>query len=585
MASGTDDAEVPVRGVGDCSILLRTMMDGFAHCRMVYDDAGRPADWVYLEVNPAFEHLTGVSDVEGKTALEVFPSIKDDNPELFEMYGRVAAGGGPEAFEVNFHPLNMWMRVSASSPSPGHFVAVFANITERKDMEAALSLAKLSLDRSADMIHWLTRDGRIIYASESSMQRIGRPREELVGSTIFDLDPDMTPEAWERHWADLRETGSLSLRTVHVTSAGEVFPVEVTANYLEIGGHEYDFAFTRDISDRERLESSLRLTQLSVDRSADLIHWIDAKGHLLFASDSTCRRLGYSREELLGMTVFDVDPVMTQTTWADHWQELRREGTLSFESVHRTKQGDIFPVEIVANFVIQGDKEYNFAYARDISHRKHDEQELHKAKAELEARNRQLEETGRRLMRANKELIEIRDALAFQARTDALTGSLNRGAVLARLEDEIARGDRAHTTLAVGVVDIDHFKRINDTYGHPAGDRVLCEIVARSIAALRPYDVFGRFGGEEFLVVVPDVNDDQAREVLERVRNAISATAMVVGADEIILTASIGGVVRTRETAEALVQLADKALYAAKEAGRDRVVMADRGEIAAVDED
>lgn len=136
------------------------------------------------------------------------------------------------------------------------------------------------------------------------------------------------------------------------------------------------------------------------------------------------------------------------------------------------------------------------------------------------------------------------------------------------------RADRDKSVLAAGMLDIDHFKDINDTFGHPIGDRVLCEVVSRSLGALRPYDVFGRFGGEEFLLVVSGIEAGLAREGFERVRRAIEVEPIVVEGEKIRVTASVGGVVRETEASDALIRLADAALYAAKAHGRNRVEMA-----------
>jgi diguanylate cyclase (GGDEF)-like protein len=191
----------------------------------------------------------------------------------------------------------------------------------------------------------------------------------------------------------------------------------------------------------------------------------------------------------------------------------------------------------------------------------------------LQSQNGELAEAARRLEEANRELLDARDALAVQARTDPLTGCLNRGAALLRLEEELVRADREATTLAVGMLDIDHFKEINDTYGHPAGDLVLREVVARSQSALRPYDIFGRFGGEEFLIVIVGADEDQARGTLERVRRAVEAGPVVVDGASISVTVSVGGAGREGECSDALIRLADQALYAAKATGRNRVEM------------
>jgi len=115
--------------------LFENMMEGFAYCRMVYDEKGRPSDFVYIDVNYAFEKLTGLKDVVGKPVSEVIPGIKEASPELFESYGRVAATGLPERFEFHFKSQNQWLSISVYSPGKGFFVAVFEDITARRRME------------------------------------------------------------------------------------------------------------------------------------------------------------------------------------------------------------------------------------------------------------------------------------------------------------------------------------------------------------------------------------------------------------------------------------------------------------------
>ena len=136
--------------------------------------------------------------------------------------------------------------------------------------------------------------------------------------------------------------------------------------------------------------------------------------------------------------------------------------------------------------------------------------------AELRARV----DVGRRFVELYDQLLASQRALEHQARTDSLTQIMNRGAIMARLHEEVARAKREGSTLALGVMDIDHFKRVNDTYGHAAGDQVLREVVRRLTVAVRPYDGLGRIGGEEFLVLIPGAAREDARAVLERVRQA-----------------------------------------------------------------
>ena len=124
--------------------LFQNMLDGFAYCRMLFDADGRPIDFVYLNVNGSFGRLTGLRDVVGKKVTEVIPGIRESQPELLEIYGRVAKTGRPEKFEVDFRPLSLWLSISVYSPHPDHFVAIFDNITERKQAEEALR-AELAL--------------------------------------------------------------------------------------------------------------------------------------------------------------------------------------------------------------------------------------------------------------------------------------------------------------------------------------------------------------------------------------------------------------------------------------------------------
>ena len=119
-------------------LLFDNMLEGFAYCRMIYDEEGRPDDFVYITVNPAFTALTGLTNVMGKKVTDVIPGIRDSNPELFEIYDRVTMTGEPEQFEVEVRQLGIVLNVSVFRPETGHFVAVFENITEHKQLEEEL---------------------------------------------------------------------------------------------------------------------------------------------------------------------------------------------------------------------------------------------------------------------------------------------------------------------------------------------------------------------------------------------------------------------------------------------------------------
>ena len=170
--------------------------------------------------------------------------------------------------------------------------------------------------------------------------------------------------------------------------------------------------------------------------------------------------------------------------------------------------------------------------------------------------------------------MELQQSLRFAATHDFLTRLLNRAEILAGLKRELARSQRMGEPVAVILADIDHFKRINDSLGHAAGDEVLKEVAQRLKSDLRPYDLAGRYGGEEFLFVLPNCNLTPASHRAEQLRLTVSKDPMLTLFGSIPITMSMGVTVNNSDsdlTVEELLQQADQALYAAKEKGRNRV--------------
>ena len=110
--------------------LFENMIDGYAYCKMLFDETNHPIDWIYIEVNKAFEQLTGLKNIKGKKVSEAIPEIIKLEPELFETYGRVTLTGIPESFQLYFKPLKIWLHISVYRPETEHFVAVYENITK-----------------------------------------------------------------------------------------------------------------------------------------------------------------------------------------------------------------------------------------------------------------------------------------------------------------------------------------------------------------------------------------------------------------------------------------------------------------------
>jgi len=176
------------------------------------------------------------------------------------------------------------------------------------------------------------------------------------------------------------------------------------------------------------------------------------------------------------------------------------------------------------------------------------------------------------IQKAKVELLQAQESLRFHAEHDALTGVRNRRAIRDILRKELARCRRERNTLGVILADVDHFKKINDHYGHASGDAVLVTVVQRITATLRSYDLLGRYGGEEFLIIAPGCDLDLAQKLAERVRAAVGDEAIDLGNDMASVSLSLGVTLGTAESdPEFLVAQADTAMYQAKRKGRNRV--------------
>ncbi len=178
-----------------------------------------------------------------------------------------------------------------------------------------------------------------------------------------------------------------------------------------------------------------------------------------------------------------------------------------------------------------------------------------------------------RYFQSTEKLRQAHDQLAQLANTDVLTGVSSRRSFLAGLEAELARARRHDESLSLLMLDIDHFKRVNDVHGHPIGDAVLKQFTATCASMLRAHDLFGRLGGEEFAIALPHTDLDGARSVAEKIRMAIEQAPLTTAAGNIEITVSIG-VAQTQAGQHGIDQLiswADKALYDAKHGGRNQV--------------
>ncbi len=189
--------------------------------------------------------------------------------------------------------------------------------------------------------------------------------------------------------------------------------------------------------------------------------------------------------------------------------------------------------------------------------------------AELQVRLR----AGKRIVELHAELLRAREAIQHEASRDSLTGVYNRNTILAMLQRELARGSRELRPLGVVMADLDRFKSVNDTYGHLAGDDVLREAARRMQEVMRSYDAIGRYGGEEFLILLPGCDELSAYEQAERMRHRLCEKPVIIGDVSYEMSGSFGVaslVPSPTTSSEQLIRKADQAMYLAKSRGRNR---------------
>jgi two-component system cell cycle sensor histidine kinase/response regulator CckA len=255
-----------------------------------------------------------------------------------------------------------------------------ARYREAHDLElsrrALLARHEHLVQLANDIILVADASRHIVEANERALESYGYSREEFLGLRIEDLVPSSDVPALMARLQRLEHEDSYVAETAHRRKDGSTFPAEASGRSIEIGGEKYVHTIVRDITERKRAEAELALTGFSVNHASDSVFWLDPDGRILFVSDSTCERHGYSRDELLTMTVEDLDPSHSREEWAEHWREVKETGALEIETTHRTKEGTWFPVEIRNNYVTFEGVEYGCVFARDITERKQAEETL-----------------------------------------------------------------------------------------------------------------------------------------------------------------------------------------------------------------
>ncbi|MDD2864112.1 MAG: PAS domain S-box protein [Methylococcales bacterium] len=316
-------------------------------------------------------------------SMQIFDIDPDFTREHWEEYKDARAVGSPSVTLETRHQtkdgriFSVEVRVS-SIPYQGknYNMSLVRDISERKAKDKENSLLNHALNHVQEAVWLIGQDAKIHYVNEKACHETGLAREKLLTLTITDVDPDFPSERWSEHWQNLQAKRAITLESSLQTKDGHIFPIEVNANYFEFGGESYNLAFSRDISERKATENRLALLNYALDHVGEAAWLIDENTKFHYNNAEASRAIGYSREELLELGVPDIDPLYQLEVWPEHWQDLKANGSLTFESLHKTKEGRIFPVEINANYFEFDGTGYNLALIRDITERKATEKQL-----------------------------------------------------------------------------------------------------------------------------------------------------------------------------------------------------------------
>jgi PAS domain S-box-containing protein len=360
----------------------------------------------FVECNQAALRLLGATDKDrfiGSTPLDISPERQPD--------GRLSAVAAPEYIVRTHREGNCrfeWlcqrydgtpflldvslMPIALRGESLLHIT--WRDITARKRAEEALRASEIrfrDLSTMASDWFWEQDDQfRFTYFSTGAamfaLEQMDVGYSTLLGKTCWELPIDLTPVQWAAHRALLeahQPFRDFEYRMRAKSGADRWFningqPLFDDSRFIGYRGTG------REITDRKRAEEALQLAQLSIMRSADAVFWIVPDGRFINVNDQACDSLGYARDELLAMSIWDIDPDFPPEQWSPHWERTRQLKKRRFETRHQRKDGTIFPVEITANHVEYEGQEYDFAFVRDITDRRRAEEELWRHREHLE---------------------------------------------------------------------------------------------------------------------------------------------------------------------------------------------------------
>lgn len=448
--------------------------------------------------------------------------------------------------------IAMYLDVLISSNMWAFGLIIMVNQRINNEILEAKENSELIFNTNPDAV-LITRlsDGHFININDGFTALTGFTRADVLGKTILDVNIWKNPADRQKFIALITEQGHCdNLEAVFQRKDGSQAIGMVFAKIILMQGVPHIISVTRDISlykqaedEKKKADAWLRLLSMAIDQSPVTTVITDLAGNIVFTNPKFTELTGYTAEEALAQNPRILKSEDTPSTnHNDLWLKLT--AGLSWHGVfrNRKKNGDLYWESAVISPVKDeaGNVTHYLSVQEDISERKRLEEEL---------QNR--------------------------AVTDELTGIFNRRHLLELAPGEIKRAMRLKHPLSIALIDIDHFKHLNDTYGHAVGDQVLLAFTKTCQKNIREIDIFARFGGDEFVLVFPATKLDQAFEVVERVRRDLTAQVLEFNGKPVSITISSGisGLVGEAATLDSLLERADQALYRAKAAGRNCVMV------------
>ncbi|MBV8379694.1 MAG: EAL domain-containing protein [Paucibacter sp.] len=400
-------------------------------------------------------------------------------------------------------------------------------------------------DALPDALHIKDLDGRFVFVNREAARLFGGTPEQLKGKTSAQILPaDQAHRITESDRAALAAGLPVRHESVATTVDGvRCYAVTKGALRDQTGAVVALFGLSQDITELRQNEHRQRQWAMAFENIGDAVVIVDTTGRIQAVNPAFTKITGHAADEVAGAHIRLLrSGVLGIGFYRQMWRVLRDEGHWRGEVWNRRKNGEVYPASLVASAVrdAQGAVTHYVGVLTDISHNKNTEAELERL-----------------------------------AHYDALTQLPNRALLHESLANILPRASRNHRSTAVLVIDLDGFKTVNDSLGHPAGDELLVQTAARLRSCLRPCDLLGRLGGDEFLVVQEDCGT--AAEVAAFAQELLAALAAPVrlsSGAEVYVTASIGISLHPDDGSEEgvveLLRNADAALYRGKEAGRNR---------------